>query len=165
MVNVIGETIARLRKNKGLTQKELADQLYVSNKTVSKWENGTSLPDIQATIDIAKCFDITVDELLTGEGIIDTSTSENDLVKYKILIFVNIFTIAISLLFLLFKLQTITIIVASMIGLLFSIISKFISKSNQTSFSNQSYILMNYIHNAFFITHFVMLICTFILIY
>ena len=165
MVNVIGETIARLRKNKGLTQKELADQLYVSNKTISKWENGTSLPDIQATIDIAKCFDITVDELLTGEGVIDTSASENDLVKYKILIFINIFTIAISFLFLLFKLQAITMIVASIVGLLFSIIAKFVSTDDQQSFSNQSYILMNYIHAAFYITHIVILICTFNLIY
>lgn len=62
-----GLFIATLRKEQNLTQKELADKLFVSDKTVSKWERGASLPNITLLIPIAKLFDITVDELLDGQ--------------------------------------------------------------------------------------------------
>lgn len=62
-----GLFMATLRKEHQLTQKELADKLFVSDKTVSKWERGASLPNIALLIPIAKLFDITVDELLAGQ--------------------------------------------------------------------------------------------------
>lgn len=64
-----GEYLAKLRKEKGLTQQSLADKLYVSNKAVSKWERGQSLPDIQLLTPLAQCLGTTVASLLKGEPI------------------------------------------------------------------------------------------------
>lgn len=60
----IQEQIAFLRKQKGITQEELAKFLGVTNQAVSKWESGQCCPDIQLLPDIAKLFEVTVDELL-----------------------------------------------------------------------------------------------------
>ena len=62
-----GIFISRLRSEKGMTQKALADKLYVSNKAVSKWENGLSLPDISLLEPLAEILEVTVSELLHGE--------------------------------------------------------------------------------------------------
>ncbi|MCH5321656.1 MAG: helix-turn-helix transcriptional regulator [Eubacterium sp.] len=61
-----GKIINSKRKEKGLTQIQLAEILNVSNRAVSKWENGDGFPDITLLPDIAKALDITIDELLTG---------------------------------------------------------------------------------------------------
>lgn len=63
----LGAFIAKLRKEKGLTQKQLSEMLSVSDKTVSHWEREESSPDISLLPVIAEIFDITVDELLKGE--------------------------------------------------------------------------------------------------
>lgn len=63
----LGEFIAQLRKEKGLTQRELAEHLNVTDKTVSHWERGESSPDISALPILADVFGITVDELLRSE--------------------------------------------------------------------------------------------------
>lgn len=62
-----GGFIAALRKEKGYTQATLAEILSVSNRTISKWENGDGYPDITILPDIAEALDVTVDELLAGE--------------------------------------------------------------------------------------------------
>ncbi len=62
-----GKLIAALRQAKGLTQKELGDMLYVSNKTVSRWERDECSPDLYLIPAIAEIFGITSDELLRGE--------------------------------------------------------------------------------------------------
>ena len=62
-----GILIARLRKEKGLTQTALAEKLNISNRTVSKWENGDGYPDISLLFDIAQLFDVSIDEILSGE--------------------------------------------------------------------------------------------------
>lgn len=62
-----GQFISVLRKEKNMTQKELAEKLFVSDKTVSKWERGLSMPNIILLIPIADIFEITVTELLKGE--------------------------------------------------------------------------------------------------
>lgn len=70
----ISEQIAFLRKQKGLTQEELAGELGVTNQAVSKWESAQCCPDIQLLPDIAKVFDVSVDELLgykTTDGLGD----------------------------------------------------------------------------------------------
>ena len=54
-----GKTIATLRKEKNMTQAELAERLYVSDKTVSKWETGKGYPDISLLEPIAKAFGVT----------------------------------------------------------------------------------------------------------
>lgn len=62
-----GRLIAELRKSKGLTQQQLADQINLSNKTISKWESGAGSPDISNLPILADALGITVDELLRGE--------------------------------------------------------------------------------------------------
>lgn len=60
----IGKNIKRLRQNKGVTQEQLAECLHISGQAVSKWENGTALPDITFLPLIADYFGVTIDELL-----------------------------------------------------------------------------------------------------
>lgn len=63
----IGGLIAALRKANGMTQKELAERLNVSDKTISRWERGDGAPDLAAVPAIAEIFGVTCDELLRGE--------------------------------------------------------------------------------------------------
>ena len=62
-----GNLIAYCRKEKGLTQANLAEQLGVSDRAVSKWETGRSLPDADNMLELSRILGITVDELLKGE--------------------------------------------------------------------------------------------------
>ena len=62
---MIGTTISALRRKCGLTQAELAEKLNISNKTISKWENGQGYPDITHLPMLAKCFGVSIDDLLS----------------------------------------------------------------------------------------------------
>ena len=62
----IGKFISELRKSKGLTQKDLAEQMGVTDKAVSKWERGQSYPDISLIIPLSELFGVTANELLNG---------------------------------------------------------------------------------------------------
>ncbi len=64
---IIGKYIARKRKEKNLTQAQLAERLNVSNKTVSKWENGNCMPDYSVIESLCYELDITISELMDGE--------------------------------------------------------------------------------------------------
>lgn len=64
-----GVFLARLRKERGMTQKELAEKLYVSDKAVSKWERGLSLPDIALLQPLGEILGVSVTELLSGQHI------------------------------------------------------------------------------------------------
>lgn len=66
-MDTLGKRIAALRKEKGMTQEELAEKLGVSPQAVSKWENGQSCPDISLLPRLAAIFGVTTDLLLTGE--------------------------------------------------------------------------------------------------
>ncbi len=68
----IGKFILEERKKKGYTQKQLADKLSISDKTVSKWENGNGIPDISLLLPLCEEFGISVNELLSGECLTDT---------------------------------------------------------------------------------------------
>ena len=65
--NKIGSFIQLSRKEKGMTQKDLADRIGVSDKTISKWENGNSVPDTEILTSLCQSLDISVNELLSGE--------------------------------------------------------------------------------------------------
>lgn len=65
-INKTGILLRSLRISKGLTQQQVADQLLVSPKTISKWENGDGLPDISIITAVADLYGITVDDLLRG---------------------------------------------------------------------------------------------------
>ena len=66
MNNDIGKFIAKKRKDLNLTQKELADKLYVTDKAVSKWERGLSLPDITLLKKLASELNVVVADILDG---------------------------------------------------------------------------------------------------
>lgn len=68
MNETIGNRISKYRKEKGMTQEELAATLGVSSQAVSKWENDISCPDISLLPQLAKVLDVTTDELLTGKN-------------------------------------------------------------------------------------------------
>ena len=63
----IGAFMKELRKEKGLTQEQAAEQLSVSNRTVSRWETGTNMPDISLLLEIAELYDVSIPELIDGE--------------------------------------------------------------------------------------------------
>lgn len=65
----IGKFIADCRKKKNITQEQLAEKLYITDKAVSKWERGLSLPDADKMLDLCNILDINVNELLNGEKI------------------------------------------------------------------------------------------------
>lgn len=65
----IGKFISECRKNKKLTQEGLAEKLYVTDRAVSKWERGLSLPDAGKMTDLCEILGISVNELLNGEVI------------------------------------------------------------------------------------------------
>ncbi len=65
----IGGFIAKCRKEKNMTQRELADKLGISDKTISKWETGNGLPEASLMVPLCDALGITVNELLTGERI------------------------------------------------------------------------------------------------
>lgn len=67
-MKITGELIKKIRTEMGLTQKELADKLFVSDKAVSKWERGVGLPDISIINELASVLNISVDLLLNGES-------------------------------------------------------------------------------------------------
>ena len=63
----IGEFLKELRKEKGLTQEQLAEKLNVSRRTVSRWETGNNLPDLDVLIEMADYYEVDLRELLDGE--------------------------------------------------------------------------------------------------
>ena len=71
------EKLQALRKQKGLTQEELADALYVSRTAVSKWESGRVYPSIDTLKDISVFFNITIDELLSGSELLNIAENDN----------------------------------------------------------------------------------------
>ena len=69
----IGGYIARKRKEQNLTQEQLAQQLGVSNKTISKWENGKCMPDYSIIQKLCEALHVTLPELMDGEDAADSS--------------------------------------------------------------------------------------------
>lgn len=63
----IGNVIKKIRLEKGLTQKQLADKLFLSDKTISKWERGIGCPDISVLLQLSDILGINIDVLLEGE--------------------------------------------------------------------------------------------------
>ena len=62
-----GQFISDIRKEKGLTQKQLADEIGVSDKAISRWETGRGMPDTSIMADLCKVLDISINELLSGQ--------------------------------------------------------------------------------------------------
>lgn len=75
------ERLQQLRKQKDITQEELAQALFVSRTAVSKWESGRGYPNIDSLRQIAKYFSVTVDSLLTGEEVLSVAEEESKQTK------------------------------------------------------------------------------------
>lgn len=73
-----GNFICEQRKKIGLTQKELADRLGVTDKAVSKWENGRGFPDVSLLSPLSEVLQVTVTEILNGEAVNDNSLNASD---------------------------------------------------------------------------------------
>ncbi len=73
----LSEKLQQLRKEKGLTQEQLAEQLFVSRTAISKWESGRGYPGLGYLKSISKLFAITIDDLLSGEELIRIAETDN----------------------------------------------------------------------------------------
>ena len=71
------EKLQELRKNRGLTQEELAEVLYVSRTAISKWESGRGYPSIDSLKEISNYFSVSIDDLLSGEKLLSIAEKEN----------------------------------------------------------------------------------------
>lgn len=75
----VGQFLKTLRNEKSITQAELAEILGVSNRSISRWENGTTMPDFDLLIELAKYYEVEVGEILDGERkdkVMDSQTEE-----------------------------------------------------------------------------------------
>lgn len=109
----IGAYIAQKRHEKGLTQKSLAEKLYVSDKAVSKWERGICLPDLSCLLSLSEIFGVSVEDVLHGQDpttiqeegdlLIDAAISYSDETKNRLirksLILGCVIAIALSIIF------------------------------------------------------------------
>ena len=73
----IGQFIAEMRKEQGLTQRELAEKLLITDKTVSKWECGKGLPDVSLMMPLCEILKVSVNELLTGKRLQSSEYKKN----------------------------------------------------------------------------------------
>lgn len=78
-VKRIGLFLKELRKEKQITQEELAEKLGVSNRTVSRWETGSNMPDFDVLIELSDFYDVEIREILEGKKIEENSDSKEEL--------------------------------------------------------------------------------------
>ena len=112
----IGEFIKELRKEKGLTQKELSDKLNITDRAISKWERGLSCPDISLLDDLSNILDVSVieilkgrrlnkDEMINNKELVETMTFTSYTLKNKIrkiIDLISIFIVGFTILLLVF---------------------------------------------------------------
>lgn len=81
-METIGLKISELRKNKDMTQMELADRMNISFQAVSSWERGNSMPDIAKLPELAQIFDVTIDDLLKESSALIRNAANENLEEY-----------------------------------------------------------------------------------
>lgn len=81
--NQLGANIAAFRKREGMTQASLAERINFSDKAVSKWERGESVPDVLTLMELAQLFDITVDDLLKDHNALPENVGKVEQVMGK----------------------------------------------------------------------------------
>ena len=77
----IGEFLRELRKERGLTQEQLAEQFNTSRRSVSRWETGSNMPDVGLLIEIADFFDVDIREIIDGERKSENMEKEKETLK------------------------------------------------------------------------------------
>lgn len=75
---IVGKNLVTLRKAKGMTQMQLAEEIHYSDKSISKWENGYALPTVDILLDLAQYYGVTVDYLCTAQSEEDIAAVIND---------------------------------------------------------------------------------------
>ena len=85
----IGTFLKELRKEKNMTQEQLAEKLNVNNRTISRWENARTMPDFDMMIELAKLYDVSIEELLNGERIADMMDKQTEETLYHIADYTN----------------------------------------------------------------------------
>lgn len=85
----VGQFLKKLRSQKSITQAELAEVLGVSNRSISRWENGITMPDFDLVIELAKYYEVEVGEILDGERK-DTMDSKTEETMLKIANYNNV---------------------------------------------------------------------------
>lgn len=88
----IGSFLKELRKEKNLTQEQVADKLGVSGRTISRWETGAYMPDISLLVDIAEMYDVDVRDIIDGERKDTNMNSEVKDVAVKMAVYSNMQT-------------------------------------------------------------------------
>jgi Predicted transcriptional regulators len=73
----IGKMICQLRKEKAMTQKHVADLLNISDKAISKWERGFGCPDVSLLPELSKIFGVNIEEILSGEIVLNETVGGN----------------------------------------------------------------------------------------
>lgn len=103
----IGKLISKIRKEKGMTQKDLANKLNVTDRAVSKWERGICCPDISLLKDLSNILGISISKLICGEEVSEESinktiqyTEKN--IKQRIIKYLNIALISIMIFLIIF---------------------------------------------------------------
>lgn len=83
------EKLQELRKQRKLTQEQLAEALYVSRTAISKWESGRGYPSIDSLKEISRFFSVSIDELLSGEELLTVAQDDNKnkIQKFRDLVF------------------------------------------------------------------------------
>lgn len=130
----IGKFIADQRKVKGLTQQQLADDLGLTNKAISKWETGQGMPDITALPVLAEILGITVDELLKGELIHNLNNKKENRVEntytvhrsiywFKVMAYLSIFFALLGNIVPLFIMKETSVIASFLFGSWFQVCS------------------------------------------
>ncbi len=79
-----GLFLKKLRNEKGMTQKELGQMLHVNSRTVSRWENARTMPDFDILIELAKLYDISIEEMLRGERTEEIMEKQTEETLYSI---------------------------------------------------------------------------------
>lgn len=84
----IGNQIHQLRKLSGMTQEQMAEKLNVSRQTISKWESGATMPDLESMVQICRMFQLSLDELLLKEE--ENLTKGNEKITLEDLMEINL---------------------------------------------------------------------------
>ena len=130
----INDVLINLRKNRGLTQQELADALFISNKTISKWENGYAIPDLQTLVDIANFYKVPLNSLLMKDDKLDSAILNKALKIITISALINLSIFVVSFLLFAKGIDLKWIVFLNIVGVITSIISSILLR--KYSFSN-----------------------------
>lgn len=85
----IGQFLKRLRTEKSLTQEKLAELIGASNRSVSRWENGNTMPDFDLLIELAKFYDVSIDEIMDGKRKEENMDKQTEETLYKVAEYTN----------------------------------------------------------------------------